>query len=96
MKYTIPWLQQQIDSGQQMKYIFFWGPQPHPEGIITSACLSQWWESAFTVDGIIYPTAEHWMMAEKARLFSDMVTAEKIIACKRPVKPERSDARCRV
>lgn len=84
MNYSIPWLQQQIDSGQPVKYIFFWGHQPHPKGIITSTCMSQWWESPFTVDGITYATAEHWMMAEKARLFGDTAIAEKIIACKKP------------
>jgi hypothetical protein len=33
--------------------------------------LSQWWPVTFTVDGVSYPSAEHWMMAGKARLFGD-------------------------
>jgi predicted NAD-dependent protein-ADP-ribosyltransferase YbiA (DUF1768 family) len=30
------------------------------------------------VEGIVYPTAEHWMMAEKARLFKDEEALEKL------------------
>ena len=33
------------------------------------SCLSQWYPKGFTVDKVYYPTAEHYMMAEKARLF---------------------------
>ena len=42
----------------------------HNSGV-NSSCLSQWFEWTFTVKGCHYPTAEHWMMAEKARLFED-------------------------
>jgi ribA/ribD-fused uncharacterized protein len=41
--------------------------------------LSQWFNSPFTKDGILYPTAEHWMMSQKALLFSDNVIFQKII-----------------
>jgi ribA/ribD-fused uncharacterized protein len=41
--------------------------------------LSQWYPSPFTVDGVEYPTAEHWMMAEKARLFEDKITLDEIL-----------------
>ncbi|OON76427.1 hypothetical protein B1H18_21050 [Streptomyces tsukubensis] len=34
-------------------------------------CLSHWWTATLTVDGAAYATAEHWMMAGKARLFGD-------------------------
>src|SRR6266545_3989606 len=40
-------------------------------GAIGAGCLSQWWPAEFTVDGVAYRTAEHWMMAGKARLFAD-------------------------
>lgn len=36
------------------------------------------------MDGITYPTAEHWMMAGKARLFNDTEMLEKIISAKSP------------
>lgn len=35
--------------------------------------MSQWYESAFEVDGVTYATAEMWMMIQKARLFGDEV-----------------------
>lgn len=47
-------------------------------------CLSQWWPAAFTVDGVRYPTAEHYMMAAKARLSGDAEAAGKILAAPHP------------
>lgn len=58
-------------DGQDGDFLFFWGHQPRPDGTIGPSCLSQWWPASFSVDGIAYPTAEHWMMAAKARLFGD-------------------------
>ena len=46
--------------------------------------LSQWFESPFSVDGCHYPTAEHWMMAEKARLFGDDEMLAEILAAPDP------------
>src|SRR5262245_16544724 len=67
-----------IADGFQPKYLFFWGHQPRPNGQLGKQCFSQWWASSFEVNGILYPTAEHYMMAEKARLFGDEAAAEKI------------------
>jgi ribA/ribD-fused uncharacterized protein len=71
-------------NGVRLKYLFFWGHQPRLDGQIGKNCLSQWWESSFTLDGITYPTAEHFMMAEKARLFQDYETCVKILAAPHP------------
>ncbi|MCA1594703.1 MAG: NADAR family protein [Acidobacteria bacterium] len=60
-----------VRSGLRPKYLFFWGHKPLPNGEIGKPCFSQWWPAPFSVDGVSYPTAEHFMMAEKARLFSD-------------------------
>jgi len=60
-------------NGEQFDYLYFWGHQPSKTGEITKSCLSQWYAAPFTVDGIVYQTAEHWMMAAKARLFRDEV-----------------------
>jgi ribA/ribD-fused uncharacterized protein len=46
--------------------------------------LSQWWPAQFTVAGRRYPTAEHWMMAEKARLFGDDEAAAQILQAGSP------------
>jgi predicted NAD-dependent protein-ADP-ribosyltransferase YbiA (DUF1768 family) len=58
-------------NGELFEYVLFWGYTPSKDGKINNACFSQWYVAPFTVEGIVYPTAEHWMMAGKARLFSD-------------------------
>ncbi|WP_156726871.1 NADAR family protein [Streptomyces apocyni] len=60
-----------VSAGERIRFLHFWGHRPGRDGRIGAACLSQWWVAPFTVDGIEYPTAEHWMMAAKARLFGD-------------------------
>ena len=42
--------------------------------------LSNWCESPFEFCGTTYPTGEHWMMWQKARVFRDPDMAAKIIA----------------
>jgi ribA/ribD-fused uncharacterized protein len=58
-------------AGEPIKVLPFWGHKPNADGSIGPGVLSQWWPQPFTVDGVRYPTAEHWMMAGKARLFDD-------------------------
>ena len=72
-----------INKGNKVKYVFFWGHQKPVEGI-SKSCFSQWYESSFIVNEITYLTAEHYMMAEKARLFSDDATASKIVEATNP------------
>lgn len=55
----------QQDPDAQPDYLCFWGHQPAADGSVGPSCLSQWWPAAFSVDGVTYPTAEHWMMAGK-------------------------------
>jgi ribA/ribD-fused uncharacterized protein len=64
-------LLRRVASGGRIKYVHFWGHRPRPDGTLGASCLSQWWPSAFCVDGVEYASAEHWMMAGKARLFGD-------------------------
>lgn len=73
-----------INRGHRPKFVFFWGHQPGKNESIGKACLSQWYESAFVIDGITYPTAEHYMMAEKARLFRDENTLQMILSAWHP------------
>lgn len=40
--------------------------------------FSQWYPKPFEADGQLYPTAEHYMMCAKARLFGDAESEEKI------------------
>ncbi|VAW74089.1 Uncharacterized protein COG3236 [hydrothermal vent metagenome] len=83
---TITSREQLIDftqSGNKTKYLLFWGHQKLKEGL-SSSCFSQWYESSFEVNGESYPTAEHYMMTAKARLFGDDNIAQKILATKNP------------
>ncbi|MBE2999186.1 NADAR family protein [Nocardiopsis sp. HNM0947] len=65
------------------EYLFFWGHRKPPSGV-SASCLSQWWEAPFTVDGKTYRTAEHYMMAGKARLFGDVGSERRILAAEHP------------
>jgi ribA/ribD-fused uncharacterized protein len=65
-------------------FLFFWGHRPRRDGGIGPGCLSQWWPAPFRVGGVTYPTAEHFMMAGKARLFGDEVMAWRIIEAASP------------
>ncbi len=73
-----------VASGANPKFLFFWGHTPASDGSVSKSCFSQWWESSFEVDGVSYPTAEHYMMAAKARLFGDSLSFEKILAAGHP------------
>jgi len=73
-----------IENGGNPAFIYFWEPTPSPDGQITASCLCQWWPSPFELEGQVYPTAEHYMMAEKARLFGDHETARRILAALTP------------
>lgn len=72
-----------VNHGNKVKYVFFWGHQK-PEVGVSKTCFSQWYESRFEVDGISYLTAEHYMMAEKARLFGDKVSEQQAIDASNP------------
>jgi ribA/ribD-fused uncharacterized protein len=73
-----------IAGGRQYKYVFFWGHTPRRAGEVDGSCFSQWYPAGFTVDGVVYRTAEHWMMAGKARLFGDEAAAAKIVDALHP------------
>lgn len=67
-----------------IRYLFFWGHRPAKDGRVTKSGFSQWYESPFVVDNVTYLTAEHYMMAEKARLFGDQQIEEKVLKCLNP------------
>jgi ribA/ribD-fused uncharacterized protein len=71
-------------AGQPIDFLFFWGHQPRPDGTTGSGCLSQWWPASFSEDGVTYLTAEHWMMAGKARLFHDDQGLAAVLAAASP------------
>ncbi len=71
-------------AGQAFDYVFFWGHKPSADGATSKSCFSQWWEAAFRVGDEVFPTAEHYMMARKARLFGDEDSARRILAAGSP------------
>lgn len=81
--YSLPWLIERYEDGHAVTFLYFWGHTPSDQ-VIRKTCLSQWYPAAFNINNIAYATAEHWMMAEKARLFGDTDTARKIAACEDP------------
>jgi len=83
MNYSIQQTRKAFDTGHSLKYVFFWGHTQKP-GQVTKTCFSQWYDSPFTVDGTTFKTAEHWMMAEKARVFKDDEMYAQIIASNNP------------
>ncbi|MDH6516162.1 ribA/ribD-fused uncharacterized protein [Streptomyces sp. SAI-208] len=77
-------LVRRVRAGAKLKFLYFWGHRPRPDGRVGASCLSQWWPSPFVVDGVTYATAEHWMMAGKARLFDDPEAERRIVAAGHP------------
>lgn len=73
-----------VKQGEKPDYLFFWGHRPSKDGRVTKSCFSQWWVSPFTVDGVTYATAEHWMMAKKAELFGDAEVRAQVLAAETP------------
>lgn len=79
-----------VRAGERVKYLHFWGHTPRKDGALGASCFSQWWQSPFTVDGVEYGTAEHWMMAAKARLFSDAEAQAAVLAARTPAEAKNA------
>ena len=84
MNYSLDWLKEETKKGKQPEFLFFWGHTPKREGVIDKSCFSHWFPSPFTVDGTVYLTAEHWMMAKKATLFNDAEILKMILDSDKP------------
>lgn len=59
----------EMEQGFQPEFVFFW--QVDAESEERREYLSQWYPAEFVIDDVTYLTAEHYMMAEKARVFGD-------------------------
>lgn len=79
-----------VRAGEKIKYLHFWGHAPRRDGALGPSCLSQWWPAPFTVDGVEYATAEHWMMAAKARLFDDADAERAVLAARTPAEAKHA------
>lgn len=70
--------------GARVDFLFFWDDEATSSSAIGKECLSQWFPSEFTVGGLRFPTAEHFMMHGKARLFGDEQVATTILSADTP------------
>ena len=87
-------LKRAVNTGWRAEFLFFWGHTPK-DTTIGKHVLSQWWPATFSIDDQRYPTAEHYMMAQKARLFGDDETHVKILAAGTPSKAKAFGRRVR-
>ena len=73
-------------SSNMHPYVLFYGWEVTPSYPITLACFSQWYDVKFVdpnYSGVVFRTAEHYMMYRKALLFDPSV-ADAIIDAKTP------------
>ena len=88
--YDLEELKKFIRMKGSIKIMPFWGHTPKFEGSIDKSCFSQWFPRPFIIDEIEYKTAEHYMMAEKARLFKSSEQAViEIIEASSPAKAKK-------
>ena len=83
MKYTRTKIIERADAGEKLDIIAFWGHTPTP-GKLTKACFSQWYDCRFEAEGVVYHTAEQYMMAQKAVLMCDIPAYGRIMAADGP------------
>jgi ribA/ribD-fused uncharacterized protein len=73
-----------FDRGEEISYVMFWGHTAKHDASVGPWVLSQWWYAPFIVAGETFATAEHWMMAGKAKLFGDAIKREEIMGAADP------------
>ncbi|MEQ1699140.1 MAG: NADAR family protein [Ilumatobacteraceae bacterium] len=87
------WTMQQLlaaeAAGVRVKFLPFWGHTAPPAGGVGPWVLSQWFPCPFRHEDVVYPTAEHFMMAGKARLFGDDERLQLILAAATPGEAKR-------
>ena len=74
-----------------LEYVFFYGWKATKDYPISRACFSQWYDAPFMDPkrpGVVFKTAEHWMMFNKALLFDPDLT-EEIIAAPTPAEAKK-------
>ena len=79
-------LVEHLSRGGTADYLFFWGHTPKNADVVDASCLSQWFPCSFVIGGQTYASAEHYMMAEKARLFRDEEALARVLVAKTPAE----------
>lgn len=83
---SVEQLCRRIEAGETIKYVYFWGHRPKHTMEVDKSCFSQWFEADFEINGLTYRSAEHYMMAAKARLFGDEAALARILAARTPAE----------
>lgn len=76
-------------AGERFDYLPFWGHTPPADGRVGPHVLSQWWLASFEVEGVRYASAEHFMMASKARVFGDDDALARVLRSPDPAAAKR-------
>ena len=84
-----------VAGGRRLSYLFFWGHRAPADATVGKWCLSQWWPAPFVIDGRRFATAEHFMMAEKARLFGDREAEAAVLRSTEPSEAKAIGRRVR-
>lgn len=82
MKNTLENIIVRFKEKEEFDFLFFWGHTVKDE--VTKSCFSQWFPCEFEENNIVYKTAEHYMMANKAKLFEDKEIFDKILKSETP------------
>jgi ribA/ribD-fused uncharacterized protein len=82
MKNTLENIIVRFKEKEELDFLFFWGHTVKDE--VTKSCFSQWFPCEFEENNIVYKTAEHYMMANKAKLFEDKEIFDKILKSETP------------
>lgn len=82
MKYTLQYIIDKFQRKERLEFLFFWGHTVKDE--ITKSCFSQWFPIQFEEKGTVYKTAEHYMMAGKAKLFNDHEILQEVLKSETP------------
>jgi ribA/ribD-fused uncharacterized protein len=80
-KYTVNDLITKFNSKKRLDYVFFWQTD---KKFLSVGCFSQWQKSNFVVEDKHYNCAEQYMMGQKALIFNDFETFEKILSANHP------------
>lgn len=80
MRYSLKkLLEMSPDEFENLHFLPFYTHPLRERKNMDEACCSQWYPAEFRVDDVLYRTAEHFMMAEKARFFGDEKSLQNIL-----------------
>jgi ribA/ribD-fused uncharacterized protein len=88
-------LRHRVAAGWTADYALFLTPDPDEPGVLGNECLSQWYPSPMQIDGVTFPTAEHYMMWRKARLFGDVDIERRLLENDSPAVAKQLGRRVR-